>query len=479
MEAETEASPQHDDSPDVEEYRFDLPIETDDDLRTFLKVAWGVVIPDVRVCEGHVSPFEAFSEAFFARYPVTVWKGSRKLAGKTFTLGTLGLTEAATLGCDVNVLGGSGEQSARVLETHEQLWRHPWAPRELLASRPAMKSTRLTNGAKLRALMASQTSARGGHPCRLRMDEVDEMDLELLKAALGQPKSLGDVASQVVLSSTHHYPNGTMSSVLDMAEEMNWPVRIWCWRETSAPPTGWLTLEEVERTRQTVPKETFRVEHDLGEPDPGALAIDPAAVKAMFRRELGVFKGTPGEQILRPNLRRARVYAHGADLAFVRDWCVFVTLEADVTPFQLAAFERFRRKPYPLVASRHDERCEMMPGESRYDKTGVGIAVGQLMAAPNTEGVTFTGGAGPNSRARILGDYVAACEKGSFVFPFIESLYQVHARVTNEALYGSGHPPDEIVACALAYRAAKRMRSGFTAPHSIGSKSYWHVPTKA
>jgi hypothetical protein len=149
---------------------FHLPIRTEKTLRDFVKFAWGVSIPDVQVCQNHSTPWRAFADAYFARSPVSVWHGSRGFAGKSFTLALLSMTEAVTLGADVNVLGGSGEQSKRVLEHMQNLWHSDSAPRQMLQA-DAATVTRLKNGAKVAALMASQASVRGPHPQRLRLDE--------------------------------------------------------------------------------------------------------------------------------------------------------------------------------------------------------------------------------------------------------------------------------------------------------------------
>ena len=185
---------------DEDIYRFHLPIETEETLKLFVKTAWGVEIPDVKVCENHTTPFRAFADAYFAKSPVTVWHGSRGFAGKSFTLAVLAMTEAATLGANVNLLGGSGAQSKIVLRHQSDLWHYKNAPRQLLRG-DAATITRLTNGAEIEALMASQTSVRGPHPQRLRLDEIDEMDMALLEAAQGQPMSTDGIPSQTVMSS--------------------------------------------------------------------------------------------------------------------------------------------------------------------------------------------------------------------------------------------------------------------------------------
>ena len=79
------------------EYHFELPIRDKTALKLFLRHAFGLSIPDVAVCPGHVSPWQAFCDAYFARHRVSVWLASRGFGGKSFLLAMLGLVEAATL----------------------------------------------------------------------------------------------------------------------------------------------------------------------------------------------------------------------------------------------------------------------------------------------------------------------------------------------------------------------------------------------
>ena len=50
-----------------------LPAD-DDELWWTVFGLWGYRIPRVAVCPGHVSPFRAFADAYFARYPSMIWK---------------------------------------------------------------------------------------------------------------------------------------------------------------------------------------------------------------------------------------------------------------------------------------------------------------------------------------------------------------------------------------------------------------------
>lgn len=161
--------------------------KTDDELHVFVRTYLGLNIPRQRVCPDHVAPFEAFADAYFARHPVTIWKGSRGFSGKSTLLGTLSTMEALALGAGVTILGGSAAQSLRVHEIVNECFRGPYAPHEALLREPTMYDTRFRNGGWIRALMASQKSVRGPHSSRLRLDEIDEMELAILEAAQGQP----------------------------------------------------------------------------------------------------------------------------------------------------------------------------------------------------------------------------------------------------------------------------------------------------
>ena len=269
-------------------YQFKLPITTEGTLKEFIRLAWGVTIPDIQVCKHHTTPWRAFADAYFARQPVTVWHGSRGFAGKSYTLAVLGLTEAVTLSADVNILGGSGAQSKRVLEHEMNLWNYEHAPRHLLLGDTTSSVTRLTNGAKIEALMASQASVRGPHPQKLLLDEIDEMDMSILEAAQGQPMSRNGITTQTVMSSTRQYRNGTMQKILERAHENKWGIYSWCWRET-VQPRGWLKPEDVENKKLEITGRMWETEYENQEPSAAAAVFDNLEIRAITDEEIKQF----------------------------------------------------------------------------------------------------------------------------------------------------------------------------------------------
>lgn len=407
----------------------------------------GIRVPDRAVCPGHVAPLTALAAAFFARSPMTVWHASRGFGGKTTLLALLGHLETALLGADVTILGGSGQQSQRVHETQSAFWRYGNAPLSLLDGEPTRYETRLTNGGRTTALMASSRSVRGGHPQRLRFDEADEIKLDIFDAALGQTMMQRGIAAQTVMSSTHQYANGTMTEILKRAAERGWPVYRWCWRE-SLQPHGWLDPSEVERKRGEVPAAMFLAEYDLQEPSPESRAIQPEMVDAMFRVDLGQFGGRPGENIELEEPRDGATYATGADWAKDRDWTVVCTLRTDVRPMRMVAYQRDGRKPWPQMVEILDARNARYPGLAAHDSTGLGDVVDDLLTT-EAQGVKLVG----RARADLLSDYIKAIENGELDAPRIEHPYGEHKYATLNDIYGSGHLPDSICAGALALYA--------------------------
>jgi hypothetical protein len=430
-------------------------------LDRFLYDRARVKLPNVRCCEGHRTPHEAFHHAYFAESPVIVVKASRGFGGKSFWLSTLAWTEALTLRADVNILGGSGEQSKRVNETIGGLWELPTAPREaLLNETTTAQKQRLWWGNKIVALMASQASVRGPHPQRLRMDEVDEMKLGILDSAMGQPMSKGWVKFQVVLASTHQYANGTMTKILARALENGWPIFEWCYRE-NLEPHGWLSMAEVERKRAVLTKKMWDTEIELQEPSSEGRAIETPKVEEAFRREV------PLEDPLPPNKENPFAgpsYAHGADWAKKVNHTVVVTIRRDVKPMRVVAVSRQNKKPWPDMIRDFDDQVKAYGGTATHDNTGLGQVIHDLLTV-SAEPFDMIG----RQRAELLSEYISAIEHGDLIWPrdddntALAAAYSEHKYASREDIYkgtkdGSGkhHLPDTISAAAFAWRAASQ-----------------------
>lgn len=441
------------------------PPATDDELWQMVATLWGVEIPRTKVCPNHCAPFDAFADAYFARSALSIWKASRGFGGKSYTLALLGITEAVLLKAQVNVLGGSSSQSLNVHEHMQEAWDWVLSPKQLVSNQTRFQ-TALMHGGRVRALMASQKSVRGPHPQRLRLDEIDEMEWEILEASLGQPMSTKYVTAHTVMSSTHQYPDGTMSKMLKRAESSGFPVFEWCWRETSEPH-GWLPIDDIARKRKEVSQAMWEIEYDLQEPSFEGRAIDTAAVDFYFDVKEGTCDGREGHEFIFHKPEKGAKYITGADWAKKHDWTVIRTFRVDCEPWVEVAFERVGRMPWPIMVAKLNKRAKMYKGQVYHDATGIGDVVGDYLEVPAND-IIMVG----RTRADLFSDYVAAIEGFHLKSPRIEYAWTEHKYATHDDLYGRGHPPDTMVAGALAW-AGRTNKAPTVPPLSISKESYW------
>ena len=292
-------------------------------------------------------------------------------------------------------------------------------------------------------------------------------ELRILEAAQGQPMDRDGVRAQTVMSSTHQHPDGTVTAMRRRAADLGWPVYEWCYRETLAPH-GWLTEDQVTRKRGELSRTMWAVEYELQEPSAEGRAIDPAAVERMFDATLGThipagdlahtWRGQPGPPADRawPDPAGAW-YCIGIDWAQKRHYTVAVVVRCDTTPLQVVAVYRIRRRPWPEMTERVGALLDEFPGPATHDATGAGSAIGEfpaLAAHDQLQGVTLVGCV----RTDLFRNYIGAIERHEIVCPRIDVFYTEHLYCGEDDLFGSEHPPDTVVAMALAYHAFKTGR---------------------
>lgn len=464
--------------------------KTDDELWEYMRTVFNTTIPRERVCEHHSTPFDAFAEAFFARAPMSVWKASRGFGGKSHLLGALCIAEATILGAEETVLGGSSAQSLNVQRACVRMLEAPLAPKSLLAKEPTSYNINFSNGGHITALTASPKSVRGPHPQRLRLDEIDEMDLELFDSSLGQPMEAYNykgelVPSQVVASSTHQHPDKTMTEVLNRAKKNGWPLHEWCWREsvgTNEKP-GWLKPRDVMTKRQQVTSHMWEIEYDLQEPAFDGRAITSEKVDLCFNPERGTYEGDMNEWIQYMPPAKNTYYITGVDWAKEHDFTVIRTFMIDqkglhskdnIPRWIEVSFLRTGRKPWPEMISDVMRVIHSYPGMLVHDATGIGNVLQDMieerkLSLSSVVPITLHG----ENKTTILNDWVMAIERHQVESPRIEFSYNEHKYATIADLFGVGHTPDSIIAGAIAWNMRQRMIASNISPIEISKDTRW------
>lgn len=435
----------------------------DNELWHVVRALWGVVIPR-HTCgnPGHTAPFQAFADAYFRRNgSIQLWHGSRGLSGKSYMLSILGITEAFLHGGDVNLLGGSLAQSTNIHEHMRMAMNSVNAPRFMIETE-SQTMIRLTNNARIRPLTASQRTVRGPHPPFLILDEIDEMDIDILDAALGQPMPqknyLGEIVEPyTVMCSTWQNPDGTFTEVRRRFEERELPIIQWCYACSANPIDGWLTQKTIEAKKLEIPAEMWRTEYELGEPSIGNRAFDTDAVEKTFSLPFAPITQKVAKDYEEYTFEEPNYNAHyvaGADWAKEQDKTVIQVIRDDVTPNRLVYYCRVNRRPYPLMIGLFNTAINRYSAEAIHDSTGLGNVVNDLVDI-RARGFTMTG----EKRDSMLTEFVADLERMEFQFPRIPSFYTAVKYCQVGDLYSRSqefHLPDEVCAAALANRLIRR-----------------------
>lgn len=253
-------------------------------LAVYIALVLGYKIPNKKVCENHVSPLDAIWDAYSEQTHFDIWHAMRG-SGKTQDLAILTWLESVFKPqCGTTILGGSFEQSTKIVQYLSELWDRPQAPRHMLKNgQVAGRGYRLTNGSWVTALAASQKSVRGPHPQKLALDEVDEMDKELYFAALGQPKAAYGIPDRIIASSTLHHAYGLMSEIVDNRDTYNAGLKRWCTEELTAPYGFW-TKEELDRKKAQMPDGVWKAEYLLERPTSKGSVYDWDSIERAYER---------------------------------------------------------------------------------------------------------------------------------------------------------------------------------------------------
>ena len=206
-------------------------------LKNYVKVFLGENIPDRKICPEHNAPLDYLWHSFktdFADSPpanadAAVW--ANRGGGKTDIAAVAMLLDCIFKpACQVRILAGSGEQAGRMYDYLTGFIHKRYA--DLLAGPIRKEKCCFVNGSAVEVLTQSQTSVRGLHVQKLRCDEVELFDPDVLSAAKFTTMSKNGLVPAIESISTMHKPFGIMQKIIAAAEQNNTPVFKWCIWET-------------------------------------------------------------------------------------------------------------------------------------------------------------------------------------------------------------------------------------------------------
>ena len=198
-----------------------------------LRVAWGrrfgIWLPRVAVCPGHIAPLDAVWQAYSGQDRSVIWLANRG-GGKTLNLGYREAMECDLLGIEVGHVSATLAQADRMqgYASHYVAQR----PHALAGPRGEVKQKiRFGSGGKLEILAGTMSGVNGPHPIKASLDEIDLMPAPVIQQAHSMPQSRGEYLAAMRLASTRKFAAGNMQKAIDGGR---WPVRAWCLFETMA-----------------------------------------------------------------------------------------------------------------------------------------------------------------------------------------------------------------------------------------------------
>ncbi len=219
------------------------------DLKNYVKAFLGVNVPDQRICPDHNSPMDYLWHAYSTdlgfsddlrfqasnrqskivnrqcNTDVVVW--ANRAGGKTELAAVATLLDCLFKpGCQVRILGGSGEQAGRMYEYLRNFLNRGFE--ELLAGPVRKAKCNFVNDSAVEVLMQSGTSVRGQHVQKLRCDELELFDEDVFAAAQFTTQSAAGITASMELISTMHRPYGLMHKAVQTAANFGTPVFKWC-----------------------------------------------------------------------------------------------------------------------------------------------------------------------------------------------------------------------------------------------------------
>lgn len=195
-----------------------------------------VYIPRYKICPGHDTPLHYLYDRIVKNVPKTIGWAARG-AGKSWLTGLECWFKALyNPRWEAVILGGSLDQSQKSYRATLSFWDIIGDLKySFLKTEPLLSRTLLKNGASYSISPASTKAVRGPHPNALYIDEFDEIDPVVFRAAMQQPQSKNGYNATWAIISTMHKVGGLMSDWVDNAEARGFRLYTWCILEVMQP----------------------------------------------------------------------------------------------------------------------------------------------------------------------------------------------------------------------------------------------------
>lgn len=201
------------------------------DLRNYLKVYLDLAIGDRQICPEHNTPMDYLWHCYSSDFngssngDCIVWAG--RGGGKTFLAAVATLLDCIFKpNCKVRILAGSRQQAQRMYDYLLSFLQNGFE--HFLAEAASKNRCVFSNNSDVEVLTQSAASIRGSHIQKLRCDEVELFNRQILETAKFVTKSTTGIVSAMEALSTMHQPFGIMHEMVGKAASCGISTFKWC-----------------------------------------------------------------------------------------------------------------------------------------------------------------------------------------------------------------------------------------------------------
>lgn len=193
-------------------------IKNDEILHFYIRYYLGFYIPRKRFCRDHVGPFKFISDMFFEKVRSAIAFANRT-GGKTQDTAILNhLDMMFKPDCEIASAGAIKQQADRCREYFERFHMNNEYIKDYLLKSPTKTISVYKNGSYSEIITASIAGFNGPHPQKVRLDEVELMDWDVIQQGLSISQTKKGIMSQILYLSTRKFSSGTMQRLLDQAK---------------------------------------------------------------------------------------------------------------------------------------------------------------------------------------------------------------------------------------------------------------------
>jgi len=229
-------------------YNFLLnPPQTKQELYRFLYLLTGEKTVFKNICDFHQTPWDFIWESYKIDLPDYKESSSKNIVALGPREGFKTLSEAKLIvselllkpNCETICMGAIREQSEKCFSYVRRYLKNSIVMESGILDKMLKRLITLRNGSKYHQVVATVESTNGQHPQKLRIDECELIEQDVITEARMMPSGNETNDAHIAYISTRKFVDGTMQKLLERTGKDAYKFISWCYKEVSEPCPEW------------------------------------------------------------------------------------------------------------------------------------------------------------------------------------------------------------------------------------------------